>query len=210
MRRTKIPFGAIALVILIAMVMIGGIVFLAQTIFGGKNEPKKPEQQVTHSILEPTDSTVVRMEVRGPVLAKERHYEISASITPNQRKLVIYKGYGREDVLKTMELGNTKEAFANFLAALGDNGFIKANEKSAQKSSGLCASGQLIDFILDNGSYGKSELWTTSCVISRAALTVTAQLSPILSWVNCPVARPPLTKSSARCNAEALYFTSGG
>ena len=163
MRRTKIPFGAIALVILIAMVMIGGIVFLAQTIFGGKNEPKKPEQQVTHSILEPTDSTVVRMEVRGPVLAKERHYEISASITPNQRKLVIYKGYGREDVLKTMELGNTKEAFANFLAALGDNGFTKANEKSAQKSSGLCASGQLIDFILDNGSYGKSELWTTSC-----------------------------------------------
>lgn len=163
MRRTKIPFGAIALVILIAMVMIGGIVFLAQTIFGGKNEPKKSEQQVTHSILEPTDSTVVRMEVRGPVLAKERHYEISTSITPNQRKLVIYKGYGREDVLKTMELGNTKEAFANFLAALGDNGFIKANEKSAQKSSGLCASGQLIDFILDNGSYGKSELWTTSC-----------------------------------------------
>lgn len=145
------------------MVMIGGIVFLAQTIFGGKNEPKKPEQQVTHNILEPTDSTVVRMEVRGPVLAKERHYEISASITPNRRKLVIYKGYGREDVLKTMELGNTKEAFANFLAALGDNGFIKANEKSAQKSSGLCASGQLIDFILDNGSYGKSELWTTSC-----------------------------------------------
>lgn len=145
------------------MVMIGGIVFLAQTIFGGKNEPKKPEQQVTHSILEPTDSTVVRMEVRGPVLAKERHYEISASITPNRRKLVIYKGYGREDVLKTMELGNTKEAFANFLAALGDNGFIKANEKGAQKSSGLCASGQLIDFILDNGGYGKSELWTTSC-----------------------------------------------
>ena len=40
---------------------------------------------------------------------------------------------------------------------------IKANEKSAHRSSGLCASGQLIDFILDNGSYGKSELWTTSC-----------------------------------------------
>ena len=56
MRRTKIPFGAIALVILIAMVMIGGIVFLAQTIFGGKNEPKKLKQQVTHSILKPTDS----------------------------------------------------------------------------------------------------------------------------------------------------------
>ena len=162
-RRGTGRFGVVLLIIIVAIVMIGGIVFLGQMIFGGGGQNAATQTNDNSLLTQPTDNTVVEMTVRGPVVARESHYDIDMTISRDKRTIVIYRGYNRDEEFKRMELDNDQGAFDDLLLALNDSGYTTSVESSTEKNDGLCSSGQLIGFILRDGDNVKSDLWTTSC-----------------------------------------------
>lgn len=116
-RRSSARIGVVLLIIIIAIVLISGIVFLAQSLFGGGGN--QPVQSGDSSLLtEPTDSTAVVISVRGPVTAREHHYDIQLEISATKRLLVITTGYDNPVEVKRIELDNDKGAFTDLLLAL--------------------------------------------------------------------------------------------
>lgn len=162
-RRSSARIGVVLLIVVIAIVLISGIVFLAQSLFGGGGA-KPPVQSIESNLLtEPTDSTKVVMSVRGPVTARENHYDIDLEISAAQRLLVITTGYDETKEVKRIELANDKGAFTDLLLALNVAGYTSAGDTDIEKNDGLCATGQLITFSLKDGDEVKSDTWTTSC-----------------------------------------------
>lgn len=161
-RRSSARIGVVLLIIIIAIVLISGIVFLAQSLFGGGGN--QPVQSGDSSLLtEPTDSTAVLVSVRGPVTAREHHYDIQLEISATKRLLVITTGYDNPVEVKRIELDNDKGAFTDLLLALNAAGYASKAENTVSKNDGLCATGQLITFTLKDGDETKSDVWTTSC-----------------------------------------------
>lgn len=161
-RRSSARIGVVLLIIIIAIVLISGIVFLAQSLFGGGDN--QPVQSGDSSLLtEPTDSTAVVMSVRGPVTAREHHYDIQLEISATKRLLVITTGYDNPVEVKRIELDNDEGAFTDLLLALNAAGYASKTENAASKNNGLCATGQMITFTLKDGDEMKSDVWTTSC-----------------------------------------------
>ena len=163
-RRSSARFGVVLLIVVIAVVIIGGIVFLAQSLFGGASQPSADNQPpATNLLTKPTDNTTVVMAVRGPVTAREDHYDIKMEISATKRLLVITLGYDEPKEVKRIELGNDRGAFTDLLLALNDNGYLNQAKPSVEKNDGLCAGGQLINFMTKDGDDTKSDTWTTSC-----------------------------------------------
>lgn len=170
MKRSNNKAGLIILVVLVAMVLIGGIVFMVRVILGasGTSNTKKSDQPATEQVdllTKPTDSTVVEVKTRGPIVAREEHYDIDITISASSRSLKVYQGYDRAIVLKEINLGNDQNAFNSYLKALKVQGFNTENEADevAEKTDGVCPSGQLIDYIIRDNSGAGSDLWTVSC-----------------------------------------------
>lgn len=161
-RNGKTRLGNLLLIAIVALVMISGVVFLARSIFGGGSGSAASNNQ-TKLLTEPADNTVITMNVRGPITAKERHYDIAIELSASQRRLVIYKGYDKSEELKKIELDNSSQAFKDFLLALSRAGFVNKTTAAVDKDNGLCAGGQIIDFGLLQGDQVKYDAWTTSC-----------------------------------------------
>lgn len=161
-RRSSARVGVVLLIVIIAIVLISGIVFLAQSLFSGdSSQPVQPGE--SNLLTEPTDNTVVAMSVRGPVTARESHYDIKLEISATKRLLVITTGYDNPTEVKRIELDNDKGAFTDLLLALNAAGYTSKTENTVSKNDGLCATGQLITFTLKDGDEMKSDAWTTSC-----------------------------------------------
>lgn len=155
--------GAILLMIIAAIVLIAGLLWVGQSLFGGGSPEKEDALGTAKKLLrDPTDATSVRMSVRGPIVAKENHYSIVISISQTERTITTFQGYDGK-VIENQTLGNTKAAFSDFTAALNRAGFMTENQAGDTENQGICAVGQLIFFevLSDDKSAGK--LWTTSC-----------------------------------------------
>ena len=161
-RRSSARIGVVLLIVIIAIVLISGIVFLAQSLFSGdSSQPVQPGE--SNLLTEPTDNTVVAMSARGPVTARESHYDIKLEISATKRLLDITTGYDNPTEVKRIELDNDKGAFTDLLLALNAAGYTSKTENTVSKNDGLCATGQLITFTLKDGDEMKSDAWTTSC-----------------------------------------------
>lgn len=162
-RRSSARIGVVLLIVIIAIVLISGIVFLAQSLFGGGGGSQPVQSGESSLLTEPTDNTTVAMSVRGPVTAREHHYDIQLEISATKRLLFITTGYDNPTEVKRIELDNDKGAFTDLLLALNAAGYTSKAEATANKNDGLCATGQLITFTLKDGDETKSDVWTTSC-----------------------------------------------
>lgn len=164
MRRGKpTRLGAILLMIIAAVILVAGLLWAGQSLFGGSSTNDEEKLSPGQKLLnDPTDVTSVRMSVRGPIVAKENHYAIVLSISQTERTITTFQGYDGQ-VLSTQTLGNTKAAFSDLLAALNRAGFMTEVKGVGNENQGICAVGQLIFFeiLSDDKSIGK--LWTTSC-----------------------------------------------
>lgn len=170
MKRSNNKVGLIILVVLVAMVLIGGVVFMVRVILsGGSTNDKKPAQQPTTEKVDllnkPTASTVVEVKTRGPIVARENHYDIDMTISASSRSLKVYQGYDRAITLKEINLDNDQNAFNSYLKALKVRGFDKENKEEdvAEKTDGVCPNGQLIEYIIRDNTQAGSDLWTVSC-----------------------------------------------
>lgn len=167
MKRRGLRLGTVLLVAVVALVMLGGITFLARSIIGGGGNngggSSNNQGSVGQTILaNPSKNSTIAMSVRGPVVAQENHYDIDLKITSSGRNLVIYRGYDRKKVAKRIDLDNSDRAFNDLSLALSNNGFMSEAKGNVTKNNGLCASGQLIDFRVSDGDKSQT-LWTTSC-----------------------------------------------
>lgn len=162
-RRGSARLGFILLIIIVAIVLIGGIVFLAQSLFGGGTVAPTSSPQESNLLTEPTDNTRVVMTVRGPVTAREKHYDIRLEISSTKRLLVVTTGYDNPTEVKRIELDNDQGAFTDLLLALNTAGYTSKSDATIDKNDGLCATGQLITFSLMDGDNTNTESWTTSC-----------------------------------------------
>lgn len=156
-------FGIILLVIIVALVMIGGIVFLGQTLFISDGGEQVAQTSQAKLLTEPSDNTTIQMAVRGPIVAKEQHYDIVLKVTANSRSLVIYQGYDRQTEIKRLDLDNSDSAFRKLLLALNQAGFTRRQTKPQARDDGLCATGQLIEYSLSQGDDVKLNSWITTC-----------------------------------------------
>jgi len=161
--------GAILIIIVVIAIVISGIVWIGQMLFGGGSGSQ--ELNAGQKMLnEPNSQMAVRMSARGPVNASENHYSIVMTISPSSRQITTYRGYDGS-VIRNERLGNTEAAFSDFLASLNRAGFMKENPTD-EPTQGICATGQLIQFEVfeyvrneQGGLVEKSvkKLWTTSC-----------------------------------------------
>ena len=155
--------GAVLLMIIAAIVLVGGLLWAGQALFNGGSTSSEDTLSAGQKLLnKPTDATSVRMSVRGPIVAKENHYSIVISISKTERTITTFEGYDGQ-VLGTQTLGNTEAAFSDFMAALNRAGYMTETTGVGTENHGICAVGQLIFFeiLSDDKSVGK--LWTTSC-----------------------------------------------
>ena len=161
--------GTVLLVIIVAVVIIGGIAWVGRTLFN--NESKPSEVNAGQKLLdEPNAQMAVRMSTRGPVNASENHYSIVMTVSVGQRRITTFQGYNGA-VIRDEKLNNTQAAFDDFIAALNRAGFMKESP-SDEPNQGICATGQLIFFEVfeyvtdDNGNVTEKsakKLWTTTC-----------------------------------------------
>lgn len=157
------------LIIAVVVVVILGISWIGQTLFGGDSKPK--EVSAGQKLLDdPNERVGVRMSARGPINASENHYSIVMTISISQRRITTYRGYDGS-VIRNEKLGNDSMAFNDFLAALNRAGMMKENPTD-EPSQGICATGQLIFFEVfeyvtdEEGNVTEklaTKLWTTTC-----------------------------------------------
>lgn len=163
MRRGGGPtrLGMIVIAI-VAVAAIGGLVFWVGGRFFGSGKTTNNTVSAAQKLLDsPTENTVVQMKVRGPITAKENHYDVALSISAKTRKLFITTDYGAK--IETDEtLPNSTASFKDLTAALSRAGFMaKANDDVS--TDGICATGQLIKFSVLDGDKTAEELWSISC-----------------------------------------------
>jgi hypothetical protein len=163
-RPTRLGIGL--LVIVLAGLVIGGLVWLGGAIFSNGQDQTVESDNLNagQRLLEsPTDKTAVRLTVRGPIVAKEQHYSIALTINASRRSLLIFRGYDGE-IMATTDFDNNRAAFDDLLAALNRAGMMNSTTEGTNDNAGVCAIGQLIQFeVLDDDKTAK-KLWTTSCV----------------------------------------------
>ena len=161
-RRSSAKLGIALLVIIIAVVVIGGVVFLSHALFDD-NKPQVESVNQSNLLTEPADDTAITMSVRGPVTAREYHYDIYLEVSANKRQLVIATGYDNPKEYKRIDLENDKGAFEDLRLALNNVGYTRKLNITTKKDDGLCPSGQLTTFGIKNGNESKHSAWTTSC-----------------------------------------------
>lgn len=155
--------GAILFVIVVALVMIGGLIFLGRLVMGGNHGAKQTINQTGQDFLiKPDNKTRITMSVRGPIVAREQHYQIEISISPAKRELHVYKGYDKTNEVNKIELDNDQAAFDNLALALDRAGFLNSKQQPV-RDAGACSAGQLIDYKLAIAEKEKYQAWTTSC-----------------------------------------------
>lgn len=152
----------IALVVLVVMILIGGVVFAVSTMFNdNKKTATAATEQTNQLLLKPKEKTTVRMAVRGPIIAKEKHYDIDVSVSAGHRKLVVFNSYDNNKELAKIELDNSEGSFKDFTQALYNAGFL--NNSTAEQARGVCPNGQLINYIVEIEGQEKYKAWSTSC-----------------------------------------------
>ena len=168
---TKI--GIILIVLIAAIIVVGVLVWLGKSFFGGGGDKSTTETVSAGQKLldKPTADTAVRLSVRGPITAQEAHYSIALTISQTSRSLTIWRGYGGS-VMTSENLANSSGSFSDLIAALNRAGLMKKTTKDAGDNHGICAVGQLIHFEVlqyvkdDKGQMvekSAEKLWTTSC-----------------------------------------------
>ena len=153
-----------------SVIMIIGIILIIGTIFGGSNKSRNnnkkqnnTQEDLSGYFKNPTKDSTVRMTVRGPVTALEKHYDIDLKISSSHRSVYVYKGYENKKVAKKIELNNDMGAYKDFMQSLYNNGYTLTAESKIKKNRGLCADGQIVTFYLYNKDKVVHESWTTSC-----------------------------------------------
>lgn len=165
----------IALVLIIAAVAIASLVSLTRAVFFNNDEPTADNiSQIDASrqaLLSTEADRAVRMTVRGEIVADEQFRSYQISVTPTTRTLTTYTGY-LDKKLDEVILSNNIPAYEEFVYSLDRANLAKGNELTGDKNDtrGICATGQVYQFVTLKDSKTVKNLWTSTCRGSRGSL----------------------------------------
>lgn len=180
MKRGGSKFGVIAVVLIIAALLIGAIFFVGQQIFDGSNNSGKLSA-AQRLVANPTATTEIRMNVRGPITAQEKHYSVNVAISQSARSVRVIQGY-RDHVVASRDLSNSADAFRDMMSVLSGQNFMSSRTTSLS-TDGICPDGQLIYFQIYNGAQQVGNLWTDSCNDSGTYAGESAVIQTILKQI---------------------------
>ena len=171
-RKTRQIF-TVGLTMIIIAVVIAALVSLARIVLFTGSTTTTNDTSVT-SLLSTTADRVVRMTVRGPIVADEDYRSYQIIVTPNTRTMTTYKGYLNQ-AIDNKVLANNIPAYEQFVYALNNANYMKGNELTGDNNDtrGLCATGSLYQFEILQSDKTIKKLWTTSCSSTRGSLNAT-------------------------------------
>lgn len=162
----------IALIVAVVAVAIAALFSLAQSMFGGSNEPVTEQVNVGKQAITDTKSTSkVRMSVRGPIKGNEDFYSYEITISPGKRNMTTYQGYVGKQV-GTKNYDNNRNAYEQFVYALDIAGIMDNQPFTGSDNDlrGICATGLVYQFDVLSGSNTIQSLWTTTCKSVKGSL----------------------------------------
>lgn len=188
----------IILVFIIVVLAVAALVSLGRTLFGGSSAPQTPQvnsgkQALTNTLA----NRSVRMNVRGPIVARENFHTYSITVSPDTRNLTTYKGYLGDEV-DNDQLENDTQAYTQFVYALSRARLMEGTplKGDANDTRGICATGYLYEFEVRQGDNAIQKLWTTSCNGSPGSLK--ANLNQVLSLFRLQI--PDYSKLLSKIN----------
>ncbi|PID33344.1 hypothetical protein CR969_01215 [Candidatus Saccharibacteria bacterium] len=168
-------FVPILLVAVITIVAIAAVIAIGRAILGGDQQPNNNQSAVSvdegrEALLSTDISRSVRLTVRGPIVANEKHRSYQITVSPDSRVMATYEGY-LEKQLDSKELSNNSRAYEELVYALDKRKMMEGRELTEEQNDlrGICASGKVYKMeTLLNGDPVKT-LWTSDCGGSKGS-----------------------------------------
>ena len=145
----------------ILLIIIGLIIIFA----GGGEEKPATDEEALQPLREYSNTNAeVSFNQRGDINGQDQHREILITISQFERRLDVISGYSGT-IIKTQTFSNSLPAYRQFLAALGDSGFLlkRPTTDAGADPLGKCPLGTLYEFELNDGGDVLSYLWTSGC-----------------------------------------------
>lgn len=149
-----------------------GIVLFLIVLFSlsGDKKPSsstdKPKPE-SFSIVDYSDTnSYVKYTLAGPIVGDDQYNEVRITVTPNSRNIDIIQGF-QGKVINSKTYANNRNAYREFLAALGKLNFGKARKTDLVKA-GSCATGRLWTYQTFNNSEIVSDVWAGNCTKGSA------------------------------------------
>jgi hypothetical protein len=163
----------VVLVIVIIIIAIASLVSLARVVFFSGSSSTQTAQVDTSrdALLNTSANHSVSMTVRGPIVADEAFHSYKIDISPNTRTINTYKGY-LNTVVDQNSLGNNVASYGEFVNALDKANLTKGKQLTGDKNdtSGICATGDVYQFTIYDGTTDVKDLWTSTCSGSKGSL----------------------------------------
>ncbi len=188
----------IILIVVISVIAIATLISITRVIFFSGGATTAPAVDVSRQALLSTDANrMVRLTVRGPIVADENFRSYQLSVTPNSRTLVTYKGY-LDTPIDTVNLNNTIPAYEQFVFALDRANLTKGTQLSGDKNDirGICATGEVYSFEILQGDQIVKELWTSTCSGSTGSLQANRSQLVGLFGAQIPNAQTLISKTN--------------
>lgn len=160
----------IALVLIVVIVAIAAMISFGRSIFGGGDDPIATDVS-RDALLNSSANRGVRMIVRGPIVADEDFRSYQINVTSSQRNLTTYRGYLEQPIDRSV-LDNNIPAYEEFINALDKADLVRGDafEGEDDNTQGVCATDNVYEFEVYNGSNVVKRLWTSTCRGARGSL----------------------------------------
>ena len=163
----------VVLVVVVIIIAIAALVSLARVVFFSGTRSASTEQiDVSRDALLNTSlGHRVTMTVRGPIVADEKFSSYKIDISPDSRTVTTYTGY-LDAVVSQEMLGNNVASYEEFVHALDKAELAKGDQFEGDKNDtrGICATGNVYQFSIYDGTNEVKNLWTSTCSGSKGSL----------------------------------------
>ena len=104
----------------------------------------------------------VSATVVGRLVGNEQHRAIRIVVSPNERRLEVLSSYDNT-IMSSQTFPNDRDAYENFLSALGGQGFLNKKDSEITDQRSVCPTGSRYVYDLSENGKHISNLWGVSC-----------------------------------------------
>lgn len=174
-RGSKPRILPIIIVIIIVALVVATLVTVGRMIFSdkGTKSEKKEDSSLTleKALLNESTDRAVKWLVRGPIVSNEKFKSYEITISPSERKYVIYSGY-LDQVTETKTYDNNVQAYEQFVYALDKTGITELRVVPDANLRGVCATqGLAYQFDTLSGGNSDNSMWSSTCKESPGTMT---------------------------------------
>ena len=172
MKNSGSRFFPMLITLVVVVLVIVAIVAIGRAIFSGTDTPTTDTEQNNSELLKTDSDHGVSLTVRGPIIADENFKSYRILITPETRVMDVYKGYLEENE-RSKKLGNSTQAYEQFVYALDKANMMKGDEPSDENLDdlrGICATGYIYEYAVLVKDAPVKHLWASTCDGSKGTL----------------------------------------